>query len=242
MHHGTTIPAGSFEASIASIRQETPTVKSFWLDYGEAPYCFKAGQWVDLFVHLEGAWRVGGYSMTSSPTQRGRVQLAVKSSARHPVTRYLHEQARVGSRVRISTGQGSFYFEHGMAPELVLLGAGIGVTPLISILRYVAEAAPETRTTLLYSATDPEELLFRADLERLVAAHAHLRAQFTITRPAAAWGGMRGRIDQAKIRALGAGPEALYYYCGSREFIEDMTALLGQCGVPAERLRYERWW
>lgn len=242
MSHGTTIPAGSFEASITAIRQETPAIKSFWLDYGEAPCGFKAGQWIDLFVHIDGQWRVGGYSMTSSPLQRGRLQLAVKYSDRHPVTRYLHEQARVGGRVRISAGQGSFYFERGMARELVLLGAGIGVTPLISIFRYVAEAAPETRATLVYSASEPGEFLFRAELEALADQYEHLRCLFTVTRPHAAWGGVRGRIDRGLLEALGVGPEALYYYCGSREFIEAMTSMLGEGGVESQRLRYEPWW
>lgn len=234
-------PADSFEAVIVAVDRATPSVNSYVLSYGAAPFRFRAGQWIDLYVELEEGWRVGGYSMTSSPLQRGRIQLAVKRAAHHPVTRWLHERARVGARVRISNGQGEFVFERGMAESVVLLGGGIGVTPLVSIFRYIAEAAPEVRAILVHSVPEPDELIFRWELERLTLARPGLTYLPTVTRDPR-WTGRRGRIDAELLRALGDTRTTLYYYCGGREFIESMTRLLLDSGVEENRLRYEKWW
>jgi ferredoxin-NADP reductase len=243
MSHSAQPPANTLAATIAEIRQETPSIKSFWLDYGEQPFRFEPGQWIDLYLDLDGETAVGGYSMTSTPLQRGRLQLAIKASAHHAVTRHLHESSRVGDRVRISEGQGPFCFRPGMAGELVLLGAGIGVTPLISILRYVRDAEPGVGATLLYSVAEPEDILFRDELERVSASRANLRCLFTLTgTPPPGWTGLTGRIDRELLDGLDPPRDAHFFYCGSRSFVDDMTAHLAAMGVSEDRLVYERWW
>jgi ferredoxin-NADP reductase len=129
-----------------------------------------------------------------------------------------------------------------MAPGLVLLGAGIGVTPLLSILRSVARESQPTPTQLLYSARAPEELLLRAELEDIATAHPQIRCRFSVTGEAPAWTGERGRIDAPRIAGLEAGPEAAYFYCGSRGFIEAMDAALDSLGIAPGQRHVERWW
>ena len=65
-------------AKIAAISQETPTIKSFRLDLGGQNFEYRSGQWVDFFVRIEGAEAVGGYSITSNPTHKGYIDLAIK--------------------------------------------------------------------------------------------------------------------------------------------------------------------
>lgn len=242
MSHSVKLPPATFSATITSIHQETPSIKSFWLDYGDQPFEFLPGQWIDLFVDAGGEIMVGGYSMTSTPLERGQIQLAVKAAPHHPVTRYLHERASLGDGVRISTGQGSFYFRAGMANEIVLLGAGIGVTPLISILRYVRAAAPGVSATLVYSVTSPDEILFREELEQIDREREDLRCLVTVTGPATPWQGLRGRIDERLLSRLNLPPNALYFFCGSREFVEGLGGVLQGMGVSEDRLVYEQWW
>jgi ferredoxin-NADP reductase len=242
VNHRTHLPAETFDAIIAAMSTESPTVKSLLLDYGEAPFRFHPGQWIDLFVEIDGRWQVGGYSMTSSPRQRGCIQLAIKQAVHHPVTRHLHEDARMGDRLRISNGQGQCCFRRGEARQLVLLGAGIGVTPLISIYRHIAEAVPEVGATLVHSVGTPAELLFRAELQMLADRRENLHYHPRVTGEHAGWHGQQGRIDRALLRTLDAGPAAHWFYCGAREFNEAMTALLKGLGVSEGRLHYEKWW
>ena len=131
-------------ATITRIRRETPTIKSFQLDLAGRAIGFRAGQWVDFFVTLEGAEAVGGYSITSSPAVQTSISLAIRrDSGGHPATAWLHEEARVGDAVEVSLG-GDFIYEPDEAESVVLIGGGIGLTPLMSIIRAVDELADVT--------------------------------------------------------------------------------------------------
>lgn len=230
------------QATIAAIQQGTPTVKVFTLAT-ETPMEFKAGQWLDLYVEVDGNVEVGGYSMTSSPLRRDAVELAIKWSDANPVTRHLHGQAQAGDRVELDGGQGNCYYEAGMARSLVLVAGGIGITPIMSIVRYAREATPEVPVTLLYSAPSADEHLYRAELEALASRQPGLRCEFRVTRdgplPADT---VRGRIDEARLRETTADADALYFVCGPAGMIDEVTESLARLGVAKERVRFERWW
>ena len=181
-------------ATIMSVSRKTPTVKSFALDLGGREIGFSAGQWVDLFVTIEGAEAVGGYSITSSPAEQTSIRLAVKhDGSDHPVTNWLHDYARVGDVVEVSLG-GDFTYTPDEARFVVLIGGGIGMTPLMSIVRAVDEMASFTRLTLVYSASSPDELLFRREIESIAARNPRIRCVFTVTRAVPeTWGGRTGR-------------------------------------------------
>jgi len=241
MNHVATAPEGMLPASIVEIRQETPQIKSLLLEVGEG-FTYRPGQWIDLVTRVEGEWAVGGYSLVSTPSMGGRIQLAIKAADHHVVTRHLHETAREGDTVYVSpAGQGSFYFEPGMAEKVVLLGAGIGVTPLVGILRGIHETMPQVQTTLVYSVTESSEILFRDEIERMGLA-PNIRCVITVTRDAEDWRGHTGRISHDLLESMNLPGDALYYYCGSRDFIEDMTELLTHMGIERDRLVFEKWW
>ncbi|OOG24058.1 oxidoreductase [Thioalkalivibrio denitrificans] len=241
MNHAVTIPPDLVTATIAEIRQVTPRIKSVRLAVDEG-FRYRPGQWIDVAVDSDGETVLAGYSIVSTPTTRGFIELAVKATREHPVTRYLHERARVGDTVRISpAGQGDFWFEAGMADKVVLLGAGIGVTPLIGILRSIHEQMPDVQATLIYSVTESSEILFRDELECMGLA-PNIRCVITVTRDAEDWRGHTGRISHDLLRSMSLPPDALYYYCGSRDFIEDMTVMLEELGIADDRLVFEKWW
>lgn len=231
-------------ATIAAIRGETPSVKSFLLDLGGRALGFSAGQWVDFFVRIEGAEAVGGYSITSSPAVQTAISLAVKrdDGGAHPVTAWLHDEARAGDSVEIALG-GDFHFAPGEADSVTLIGGGIGLTPLMSVVRAVDELSPATRLALLYSASEPSELLFRRELESIAARNPRIRCEFTITRPTAEdWRGRTGRVSAEMMREAKIETDSLCFICGPPAMIADMAAALEEIGVPRSRIRYERWW
>jgi ferredoxin-NADP reductase len=231
-----------FTATLTQIQQATPSVKLFKLKVEDPAFHFLAGQWIDLKIELDGAPHLGGYSMTSSPVVHGAIELAIKSSTRHPVTRWLHEQARIGDTVQISGGQGVFVYQPEMSQRIVLVGAGVGVTPLISIFRYVADAVPGTDATLVYSIPSPDEFLFRDEIERLSLQFNNLHSLVSVTQPDAHWHGLSGRTDAALLQRAGMSSDTLYYLCGPQGMVEDVSAMLASLGVPASRIIYEKWW
>ena len=230
-------------ATIVAIRQETPTIKSFALDLHGREIGFMAGQWVDFFVTLDGAEAVGGYSITSSPAEQTAVSLAVKrDGSDHPVTNWLHEDAQVGDEVEISLG-GDFFYEPDEAESVVLIAGGIGLTPLMSIVRSAHELGTRTRLTLVYSASTPDELLFKSELASIAATNPRISPVFTVTQPSPeTWGGHTGRIDADLLRAESIDLDALFFVCGPPSMIRAMVAMLRGLGVPRPRIRYEQWW
>ncbi len=202
-----------------------------------------AGQWVDFFVTLEGAEAVGGYSITSSPAEQTTISLAVKrDGSDHPVTNWLHEDARVGDGVEVSLG-GDFFYEPDEAESVVLIAGGIGLTPLMSIVRSVDELATRSQLTLVYSASTPDEMLFRDELNSIAAANPRVRSVFTATQPAPdTWDGHTGRIGAGLLRTESIDLNALFFVCGPPSMIREMIEMLRELGVPRPRIRYEQWW
>ena len=218
-------------------------MKSFALDLVGREIGFSAGQWVDLFVTIDGAEAVGGYSITSSRAEQTRIRLAVKhDGSDHPVTNWLHDCARVGDVVEVSLG-GDFIYTPDEAESVVLIGGGIGMTPLMSIVRTVDEISRNTCLTLVYSASTPDELLFGEELESIAAHNSRIRCIFTVTRAVSeTWEGHTGRIDADLLRAEGIDLGALFFICGPPAMIQDVAAMLASLGVTGERIRFEQWW
>ncbi len=131
------------QVKITDIRQETPTVKSFRLALPAPTFWFWPGQWVDLYIEepTEGPnGIIGGFSITSSPLHRDYIELTIKRIPEGRASVYLHDRVGVGDQVIIDGGYGEFYFREGMGNRLVLIAGGIGITPLISIIRFVDES------------------------------------------------------------------------------------------------------
>ena len=231
-----------FDARIAAIIPATPSIHVLRLAIADTAFRFLPGQWVDLSVELDGASHTSGYSITTSPIHPGEIELAIKASARHPLARWVHEQARVGDSVKVSQGQGPFVYLPEMSDNVVLIGGGVGVTPLLSIFRHVRDAQLSTHAHLLYSVSDSSEILFRDELDAAVRTHDNLHVSITVTQPDPAWHGLTGRIDPVKLHALDVPDDTLYYLCGPKGMVEDMSTLLHDLGVPMNRIIFEKWW
>lgn len=238
----TGTPLQFFPARIAAIEAATPSIRTLTLEIDDPAFRFLPGQWVELTVAIDGRPHTAGYSVTTSPLRRGRIELAVKASRTHPVAKWIHGQARVGERVQVSQGQGPFVYVPEMSDNLVLIGGGVGVTPLLAIFRHVRDAGLATRVHLVYSVADSREILFRDELEAAARTHANLRVSFTVTHPDADWHGASGRIDPTKLAAIDTPDDTLFYLCGPPGMVEDLSAMLHDRGVPMSRIIFEKWW
>jgi ferredoxin-NADP reductase len=231
-----------FDAKVAAITPATPSIHALRLVIPDPGFRFLPGQWVDLSIEIDGATHTSGYSITTSPIQQGMIELAIKASARHPVARWVHEHARVGDRVRVSQGQGPFVYLPEMSDNVVLIGGGVGITPMLSIFRHVRDARLSTCVHLVYSVSDSHEILFRDELETAARTHDNLYVSITVTQPDPSWNGLTGRIDPVKLHALDVPDDTLYYLCGPKGMVEDMSTLLHDLGVPMNRTIFEKWW
>lgn len=241
MPHALDEPDRFIPARIERIEQVTPLIKVFTLVTDPGRFRARAGQWLDLAIPGTDSPCIGGYSVVSAPSADGRLQLAIKYADHHRATHHLHTLSHEGDEVLVTAGQGQFFFEPGMGRDVVLLGAGIGVTPLMSILRLIHREMHDVHAHLVYSVASRREVLFAEELAQMARA-PNIEVTLTVTRDAEDWLGHTGRISHSLLESLKLSREALYYFCGSPEFIEDMTALLTEWGIPEAQLKYEKWW
>ncbi|MBA7484617.1 Flavohemoprotein [subsurface metagenome] len=228
---------------IRSIRQETPTVKSYILDLEGQEFSFRPGQWVDCYVDAEGERGVAGYTLTSSPTTEGTIDLTVKRNEEREVTRFMHEEAETGDVIYVDGGQGDFYYLREMGDSVTLIAGGIGITPLMSMLRFVDEGTPDVRAKLFYSVKAPSEIIFRRQLEEIALRSERIDYIFTVTQPGGEhWEGKTGRIDCELLMDEGVDLGGIFFICGPKPMGQDMKEMLKDLGVAEERIRYEQWW
>ena len=232
------------EATIIEIREETPTVKSFLLDLGESPFQYFPGQWVDFYIETKAGLQIGGFSITSSPTVVGTIELAVKRLAYGIPAQYLHDTARVGDSFHIDGGSGKFYYEESKGGPLLLVAGGIGITPIISIARYVAAKRLDIEMNIVYSASTPSEFAFKSAIEEVVESSPNFNCLFTTTQNSETqWDGRTGRIDANLLEPYLTGDkDPLIYLCGPQLMITDLEATLSDMGVAKHKINAERWW
>ena len=226
---------------ISSIKLATPTIKTLRIK-PEGEFRFKAGQWIDCFADIEGQRKVAGYSMTSSPLSKDYFDLAVKNVGENPVTRYIHSSAKLGDTLYVDGGHGDVFYDSGISKAVYLLASGIGIAPHMSIFRFIDESDLDASATLLYSASNPEELIFKDDIDAIVRRNSRMRCLYTVDHETDGWKGRTGKLNAKMIRDAGVDIDALYFICGLPDTIHELVNVLGSLGVRRKQMRYELWW
>lgn len=247
-------------AKVCEITHESPSVKSLRLLVADKDFSFKAGQWVDFFI--PGVSVVGGFSICSSPQRLERdriIELAVKY-ADHPPAVWVHNKCTLDSEVALRVG-GEFFFDPQPtdAPRnLILIAGGVGINPLLSILRHSADlhrdhadkgSSYEIGTVkLFYSAKNTSELLFKKDILDLVHEFPEkISCSFHVTKQTAQISAelkpyvTDGRITEKEIRDH-ISTETLFYVCGPPPMTDFFSKHLESCHVPKEHICFEKWW
>ena len=152
----------------------------------------------------------------------------------------LHATLRTGASVVIGRPAGTFVYPAGDDRPIVLVAGGIGITPLLAMLRHAVASEPLRPITLLYSARSDNDLAFVSELRLIAQRHPQVRIGVTLTRPASATRWRTGRIDAAMVRQYVTHPEhSVFCICGPAQMIADTTALLQTLGVPPGQIRSE---
>ncbi|MCC9152710.1 ferredoxin reductase [Streptomyces parvulus] len=220
-------------ATLTEIRRETPRASTFrfavpgWA--GHLP-----GQ--HLMVRLtaaDGYVAQRHYSLASAPDGSGHIELTLDHVADGEVSGWFHSVARPGDRIEVRGPLSGFFAWPGDRPAL-LLGAGSGVVPLMSMIRHHRARGLTVPLRMLVSARGPEELIYAGEFG------SETTPVFTRSAPA---GTPVGRLTAAHLAPLlTAPPEGGWeaYVCGSNAFAEHASRLLVAGGQPVERIRIER--
>jgi predicted ferric reductase len=199
---------------------------------------FRPGQfaWLKL-ANAPRALAEHPFSYSSSASRPERPMFTIKAYS--GFTRQVPE-LRPGTRVLLDGPHGS-YTQRTNAERFVLIGGGIGITPIISLLRSAADACDRRPYLLVYGSLRWEQATFREELERL-QTHLDLRVVHVLTEAHSGWRGETGFIDGRLLeRHLPADlRHADIFVCGPRPMLTATLAGLESLGVPPEHVHAEQ--
>jgi ferredoxin-NADP reductase len=230
-------PAGFSETSVLAVLEEATDIRTFRLSRPQS-FDFTAGQFVPVRVAVDGKPHVRCYSISSSPDARGYFEISVRRQGLVSTT--LHATLRTGSRLLVGRPAGQFVYPSGDDRPLALLAGGIGITPLLSMLRHAISSEPVRPIVLLYSARNPQAAAFYSELQVIAQRHPQVRIAVTMSEPSTPQPWRRGHIDAELVRQYVAHPShTIFCICGPVPMMTAMEQLLTAEGVPTSQIRTE---
>ena len=230
--------------TIAAIRDETPTVRSYSLSTPSWPG-HRAGQHVDVRLTAEDGYSVErSYSIASEPERRDVIDVTVERIEDGEVSSFLHDVVQVGDGLELRGPIGGYFvWESALGGPLFLVAGGSGVVPLMAMLRHRARSGSNVRARLLASSRHYEDIIYRDELEQLAAKDSAFDVVHTLTRSQPpGWSGYGRRIDDRMLAEAvePIGVDARVYICGPTALVETAANGLVRLGFPPDRVRTER--
>lgn len=231
---------------IARIVDETPTIRSFYLttlDGEHLPFSWKGGQYLNVYVPTEGGKKIRSYSISSAYGQFGETELrlTIKREPEGGASPFIHDHLREGELIEVAGPHGSFTFDGDGVKRLALIGGGVGVTPLMSVLEELILKGPSLPVTAVFAFRSRKEILFCDRLMELGAKHKGISIKIIISDESdPQWEGPVGRITKDVLAA--ACPqiyESRVHLCGPVRMMEALTEALSELGVPEQEIRTE---
>jgi len=227
---------------VARVEQESRDIRSFYLAT-DTPVSFLPGQHIPVRIPLgNDTPLIRTYSLSCAPSD-GYLRISVK--AQGPASRYLHEQVNVGDVLEVRLPMGSFTLDHESSRPLVLIGAGVGITPLIAMLRAQLAQGRGRRIYLFHGARSLADLPFQQELDTLrQQAGELLSVHRSLSQPEADAVLARdyehlGRLGIEQIQAGLALGDYDFYLCGPASFTQDLYEGLRGVHVPDARIHAE---
>jgi ferredoxin-NADP reductase/DMSO/TMAO reductase YedYZ heme-binding membrane subunit/ferredoxin len=221
---GATSWAGTLK--VDRIIPETRQAKTFRLvppGGGALPFRYLPGQYLTFTLEIGGRKVRRSYTIASTPSRPGYCEVTIKREDMGLVSRHMHDAVKEGDLLQVAAPSGKFTFTGDEANRIVLLAAGVGVTPLMSILRYLTDRNWNGRIDMVYSCKTAQDIIFQEELDDLQRRFPSFHLTLTLTRPEdGSWEGSVGRIDagllQRTIPDLASAP---CYLCGPSEMLSE---------------------
>lgn len=218
------------QATLLRVEQRAPFTYSYYLQ-PERTYRYEAGQFCDVYLPADSdvSNRLHQFTLSSSPTEP---HLMLTMRADLPVAspwKQAWHTLKPGQQVTISEPMGDFVLPKDTSLPLVFIAAGIGITPIRSITKWLTDRSQQRHAQLIHMVREPQQLLFEPLFEAYYA-EAYIPI---VTQPDGSWHGETGHLDAQRVRDLCGSPERAHYYiAGPEPFVESLTKGLIAQGIP----------
>ena len=192
------------------------------------------------------------YSLSDSP-QPQQYRVTIKRVAAPAVppgllpgvaSNYFHDHVHAGDTLQLRAPSGHFYLDTGSLTPVVLVAGGIGITPMVSMLRWCLQRQPQRAVHLYYGLRNSAEQAFKAELEEIAASLPHICLHIVYSKPLAqdregADFQHRGHVDLALLQRTLPRGEQQFYVCGPSAMMESLVPGLAYWGVARKDIHFE---
>jgi len=231
---------------VTGIFTETHDVKTFRLaqpDGEQLPFNYEPGQFVTFSLSIPGQEKIvkRSYTIASSPTQRDYMEVTIKREEHGLVSRHMHDTVKLNDLLEIKAPNGKFYFNGQGVNSVMLISGGVGITPMMSAVRYLTAQCWEGDIYFIFSARTTHDFIFEQELLYLQRRHSNLHVLISMTRAeGTAWMGPQGRLTPELIK--GFVPELtskVAHICGPPAMMNAISDMLHELGMPKNRIKTE---
>jgi ring-1,2-phenylacetyl-CoA epoxidase subunit PaaE len=230
---------------IAVEKQPAEIIKISFETINDEKFFYKAGQFITLVFEVKGRELRRSYSFCSSPEVDEPIAIAVKLVENGEISRFIHHQLGVGDVIAIAEPNGQFIYhpQHEIKRTIFLFGAGVGITPLFSILKTILLTENNTKVVLVYSSRSANDTLFLTELnqwqsnypDRLNVIHLFSNSKNLL----------RARLNGLLINQLVREylsfnkQDGLFYICGPYDYMDVCKITLLGAGFKPEQIKRE---
>lgn len=226
-----------------SVVDEAPEVKTFTFAVEDGGWFrYMPGQFITVELRTKDGDLHRTYTVSSSPSRPYAISITVKAQPTSVGTRWMFENVRPGSRIRAYGPNGHFTLMLHPAKKYLFISAGSGITPMMSMLRWLFDCDPGADVTFVNSSRRPEDIIFRDELEMLARRMPNLTIGFLPEMRSAVspWGGLMGRVDRHKLALLA--PDFMrreIFCCGPEPFMSVVSGIVRSEGFDMAHFHQE---
>ena len=241
--------ANRYFLKVKEVVRQTPDAVTihFWHPINEV-IRYQPGQYLTFILPFEGQKVRRSYSMSSSPHTDVSLAVTIKRLPGGAVSNYLCDNAKPGDILETLEPLGTFVpkLDPKNRRQIVLIGAGSGITPLISMAKSILHVEPQTQLWLLYGNRNRQSIIFEKELNELAQqSDGRFRITYILSQPESNWAGLEGRLNQSAILKLleevpaDATRRSEYYICGPDGLMDEARGALKLLGVPTDQVHKE---
>lgn len=230
---------------VSKIFEETPQVKTFRLTDpagGKLPFTYLPGQFVTVTVSPKGLPVKRSYTIASSPTKRDYCEITVKHETHGTVSHYLNTEVHEGELLQLTGPSGKFTFTGEETDSIVLIAGGVGITPLMSIVRYLTDRSWKGDIFFFFACWGEKNIIFREEIGYLEKRYPNLRVCIILEKPTDSSEKvyLKGRITKEILKERV--PEIAsrrVHICGPPPMIDAVKQMLNELEVSKENIYTE---
>ena len=213
---------------------------TFWLEPQHShAMSYQPGQHLPIELTIDGKTISRHYTLSSSPSRLGRLAISVKRIDGGEVSNWLIDNFKVGDTIKADKPNGQFHLGEKHDQPILLLSAGSGVTPMLSMLRYLADHNQLNDVIFYHQCRDITDIPCKQELEELDKKHAGLKLMISLTQPEPSWEGLKGRLTLSHVKQVESLASRQVFVCGPEGFMQKAKNLMLKRGLPEDSYHQE---